>query len=217
MNKETRHSLSLLTLNGKCDHTVNLFPISCPKLEADYCVRHVRNFLACKFKDIGIDLMIYARGGFKLTVKNTPYAKRVICNYKNFLNKIIDILEVFYRSPISRVSVRVSQLATVLRYPFVTTDEHFVLTYEHLLSKETMHRNKLLFTFDDHTFIHTVNWMLLEDGASSFYFKVKLQDGTNLGGFKIYNNLKIVLFTYRVDQLSVLMRLVIDFVQNRIV
>lgn len=212
-----RHSLSLLTLNGKCRHTLNLFPISCPKLVNDYCIRNVRNFLACKFKDIGVDLMVYARGGFKVTVKNTPYAKRVISNFKNFLNKIIDILEVFYRSPISRVSVRVSQLATVLRYPFDTKEERFVLTYQYLLSKETMHQNKLLFTFDNHNFIHTVNWMLLEDGASSFYFKIKLQDGTDLGGFKIYNNLKIILFTYKVDQLEVLMRLVIDFVQNVIV
>lgn len=217
MKKVTRHSLSLLTLNGKCDHALNLFPISCPKLEDDYCIRNVRNFLACKFKDIGIDLMVYSRGGFKVTVRNTPYAKRVISKFKNFLNKIIDILEVFYRSPITRVSVRVSQLATVLRYPFETKDKKFVLTYQYLLSKKTMHQNKLSFSFNGHNFVHTVNWMLLEDGASSFYFKVKLQDGTNLGGFKIYNNLKIILFTYKINQLVVLMRLVIDFVQNRIV
>jgi hypothetical protein len=207
------HSLTLLTVNGRCSKPMQLHPIQSVQLIAEHKIRRVRNFVALKLRDLGIDIMVYARGGFKVTIKNTVYVKDIVFRFELFLEKIVDILEIFYRCPIARVTVKVSQLATVLRYPFVTP-EGFVLTYQHLLAGRELRQNKLQYLCQTHLFVHTVNWVGLEEGVSSFYFKIRDSAGVNLGDFKVYNNLKIILFTYNINQLPMLPILVTDFVQN---
>ena len=83
-----------------------------------------------------------------MTIKNTVYVKDIVFRFELFLEKIVDILEIFYQCPIARVTVKVSQLATVLRYPFVTP-EGFVLTYQHLLAGRELKAKQVTISMPD--------------------------------------------------------------------
>ena len=74
---------------------MQLHPIQSAQLIVEHKIRRVRNFVALKLRDLGIDIMVYAWGGFKVTIKNTVYVKDIVFRFELFLEKIVDILEIF--------------------------------------------------------------------------------------------------------------------------
>ena len=81
------HSLTLLTVNGSCSQPMQLHPIQSAQLTAEHKIR-VRNFVAMKLRDLGIDIMVYARGSFKVTIKNTVVVMDIVRRLNYFWKKL---------------------------------------------------------------------------------------------------------------------------------
>lgn len=183
--------LSLVTLNGACEgRKFKLQNIPSNNVKKQYNVRRVRNYLAFSLVSLGLDVFIYAQGGFKITVKWSKYFRHVIQQLECVINKLINVMETFYCAPIHDIKVKITQI-TILLIPIPNAKK---LTYESLCKVSSLEENKIFIKCEECLFIHEVNWLKYEEGTSSFYFKIFF-NGKREGGIKIYNNFKSVLFT----------------------
>lgn len=208
--KEER--LSLLTLNGRCRSVkkkIQLYNISDSDLISKYGVKTVRNFLTFKIGKLGIHTFIYSRGGFKITLSANRYCQKIIQNIDFVISSIVKILEVFYHTHIDKVSVKVTQIAILIRSGIIPQTK---LTYNRLSDLFPIERNCITVILDNFKLVHEINHMCLEEGTSSYYFTIT-EKNKKKGGLKIYNNLKCVLYSFRIRYVEILSETVHRFVE----
>lgn len=206
---EYRKKLTLLTFNGMCEHrTLNIHPILNQKLKDVYQIKMVKNFMTFSIKKLGINVLVYARGGFKITIANSLYINNIISGLDKTMNYIINVLELFYRTTIVNVTINLTQLAFTIK---TEEEEKRKISYSTLLEKKQL--NEVCCEIDEFKFVHIINWMILEDGNSNYYFSIyhKLK---KIGGLKLYNNLKTVLFMNDTNYLDELETLVSKFIKK---
>lgn len=202
--------LSLLTFNGKCDNeNLTLRPVTDQKLVTKYKIRKVRNFITFAVDDLGINVFLYARGGFKITLKSTTEARSVIKKIDLVLRRLVDILQFFYGVPIDRFEVNLTQISLITGN--LPGENLGKISYQDLIKTRKYNCNQLTYEFQNFTIIHDISWEKLEDGCSNYYFKIldeSAGDEKSVGGFKLYNNFKTVLFVHNIDYLTDFIRIV---------
>jgi len=219
--KKLAHYASLLTINGQCllDNPEEKFcmtnRIPPPLANKPWCsVRKIRNFFALHLP-CGIDLMIYSRGGFKVTIKNSKRFMHILHNIEWIIECTKTIMKKFYQNHITDVKCRFTQLVSILKWDYNLPSD-YVWDYNRLISCNKQHNaDYLIWTYSDLIFKHSINWMMFEDGTSSIFINIFHQT-TKIGGFKLFTNLKIVIFTYKILYLSRLVETIPHFIKNSI-
>ena len=75
------------------------------------------------------------------------------------------------------------------------------LSYQSLETKFPIEKNEIVIWVRQLKLVHKINWVNYEDcGSSSFYFHI-LEEDDVIGGVKLFNNTKAVVFVYRVDEM----------------
>lgn len=175
--------------------------------------KKIRNFRMMKLP-WGIDLMIYQRGCFKITMKNSKHFYSLLRDIEDVTKALCEFVDSLYENSIRSIECRVTQLVSILRWEY-DTEPTFKLNYTKMIRKHA-DKAKLTWLFQDMTFTHQINWMSFEHGTSSLFFNVLLGD-KRIGSFKMYVNLKVVLFTYEVQKLKEMAETIPHFIACHII
>ena len=216
------HSASLLTINGKCENVqkdkklgLKLNRYKTPYLKKNMEIRKIRNFLSIHL-NLGIDIFLYNRGCFKLTIKKTPYFNQIVSEIEELVDKLEKIMYVIYSDNIILTKFDITQLVSILRWEYDASSA-FKINYHKMVE---IYECKNTLTWEEGNFIicHSINWVNYETGTSSIFFTIMCKTADKkIAGFKLYINLKIVLFTYDINFLTPLSRIIPEFVQKNVI
>lgn len=162
----------------------------------------------------GIDLMAYTKGGFKVTIKNSRNVWNVIKELDSVLNFIGFILKRLYNRSDLIIECNFTQVVSILHWNY-NTGKNFKLNYTRIVKDNTANNNQLKWIFNELTFTHRINWVTFETGTSSIFLSIHKND-KKLASFKVYVNLKVVLFTYDLAQLNKLSHTIPHFIKKHL-
>lgn len=211
--KKLSHQPSLLTLNGKCWASSKLLRLDANKRnQLPSNAKNINNFVVFNMP-WGADLMAYNQGCFKLTIKNTKHFKKVVQYLEILVDIAFGLLNTVYNHRITRASCKITQLVSILKWDFDVSD--FKINYTKLIKLHTG-KDCLDWCFGELSISHQINWVAYENGASSIFFNVKDQN-ERVCNFKLYMNLKIILFTYKLEKLPFLSEIIPHFIKEHII
>lgn len=189
MSEVTSSHLSLLTLNGRITNPKTKLKVLEEVKKENYSIKKVKNFYLLKFNKLGICISLYSKGGFKVTISRENGCIEVIKRVNHYLEKVMDIVNILYTEGIRGYELSITQVSVIIK-----PEEKKHLTYSTLIKQLKQNNNELRWSCKDYTLTHTINWMGLESGLSSFYFQIRdNEEGKYKGGIKIFNNFKVVL------------------------
>jgi hypothetical protein len=205
MASRTR-SISLITINGKCkNQNVDLQLQNIEESQTDYFVaKKVRNFTTVELSKLKIFICLYTKGCFKITVSQSRLFKNIIISLENVMAKLNTFFAILYFPQIDEIEATISQIALKI---YMEEGEKEKLTtklsYNMLTQIFLIENNIIKLQVNQHQLTHSINWMNYEDcGSSSFYFDITDNKLKKIGGLKIYNNAKIILFIYQIEYLE---------------
>jgi hypothetical protein len=208
------HHPSLLTINGSCK-TLSGKPqrLKITSWKNSKTIKKVRNFIMFTLPG-GINLMVFNRGQFKLTIKNSEQFFKLIQNLDHLIDQMWDILQVLYTQVIYDITCKISQLVSTLSCKF-PVEEHFQLNYFKLIKRYSAIGTHLKWSIKNYTFAHQINWELFETGTSSIFFCMSKRN-QKIADFKLYVNLKIVIFSYKIEEISYISKIIPEFITSYI-
>ena len=205
-------SLSLLTINGCCTNRRKDLRLQLMKnrfLESKYNIRKVRNFIVLTLRDLAINICIYSRGGFKFTISQSNRLKIIISQLENVTNSLIKLIGTCYSGSIENVEAKLTQIAVLIR----GNQTSLKISYEHLIALNQWHNNRAEWKLLNYRFCHSINHVSLENGNSNYFFPI-FNEHKKVGGLKLYNNCKAILFVYNIDNLQDLVKVTLKFLQT---
>lgn len=196
-----KKSLSLITVNGRCINNkgknFTLTGKTNQLLKKEYNLRRVRNFLLLKLQDLGVNLCIYSRGAFKWTLSPTKRTFSIIKHFEQVSSRLVEIVDSFYSESVEETEAKITQIAILITG--IKTEKK--ITYEHLITRNQWKNDKAEWDVNGIRYEHTINHVTLENGNSNYYFPIQ-KKGKKVGGLKLYNNAKAVLFIFELENLQ---------------
>ena len=195
--------LSLITINGKI-HNVTLVKKFEKKSRRYDWITKVNNFYMIKLKRLDTTILLYSKGGFKITIGCN---KNVIKNLNVHLERVLDMLALFFNEKITRVDMKITQVTILLR-PLKNIAK--TLTYKNMISKMTQKDNYIIYNKTDHKVYHEINFVAHECGQSSYYFTIEIEN-VRTGGIKIYNNFTAIMMCFDAGKIYNMVNICKDF------
>lgn len=195
--------LSLITINGKI-HNVTLIEKFEKKIRRYNWITKVNNFYMIKLKRMDTTILLYSKGGLKITIGCN---KNVIQNLNLHLERVLDMLALFFNEQITRVDMKITQVTILLR-PVKSIAN--ILTYKNMISKMTQKDNYIIYNNLDYKIYHEINFFAHECGQSSYYFTIEIKN-VRTGGIKIYNNFRAIIMCFDKANIFYIVNICKDF------
>ena len=194
--------LSLITINGRA-HNVTLNN-NIKRRNNDQQIMKINNFYMIKLHKMDTTILLYSKGGFKITIGCN---KTVIKNLHLHLKRVLDLLALFFKEKLKKVTMKITQISILIR-PIRIIDN--ILNYKNMQAKMLLRDNLIIYNKMDYTFSHEINFVAHECGQSSYYFTITIKN-TREAGIKIYNNFRAVLMCFDKDKVAYIVDICKDF------